>query len=934
MRTEEKRWAVAYAKLSIRRPVWILLGGVVVTLVALVFASRLEMRMNWTDLLPETNPIVRSYREVQTRFGDPSVVIALEGDRNAMVAMAGELVPKLEALSSMYNVQAKLPEEFFRHHALVNVKPDLFKRSLRMFSDPSLVGTFRGMNDDYEREYTESESNLKRDEVEIARSLLGLTRSLEILRNRFAGAEEDTSIAEAADAMALGEPWMLSLDRRMLLISCTPKANMYSDIEGLLAAVSEIEEVTAGVAPLHPAVKVGFTGIGKIGQDEMNTVNLFSWLMTLAALILIFLLLARSFNGWLIPIIALTPLVIGIIWTMGLLDLMFGGLNIFTSLMMVVLLGLGIDFSIHLISRFREETALGGDLPTSLARMLGATGTAVITGALTTALAFLTLMTAETRGIFQFGAAAGTGILMTLIAVFLFLPPLLVLARRKREKLLAKAAGAPAEVKPGEGHTAFNLLGRIARWSWVHPGIVLSVTTVLAAAAYWGMQHTGYEYDWLKLEAKGLVSVHLQREIPKRFGMADHSAWVITDSIEESRSLKEKLRRQSLVGEVVSISDYIPPAERLAEYTPQLEAFRRGLERRNTPAWQPGDEKRLAAEMNRLWDNLDLMSNLAFTAGLDRIVKVIDQLTGYDTETNTTDTTAILPSLTRELRAGVDPRLAQQAAAEWNGRMRATLHEMADPEPVEIDDLPPVVRKSFLPRTGTGYLLMVFPRKNLWDRAALMRFAEQTEAVDPAISGSERLFLLMMDSTLEEGRRAALLALALIALLMLLHFRGPTGWLALFPLALGSLFMLGLMYLLGMKHNYMTLITVPIILGIGIDDGVHVIHRFRKTVGDGSTRIYDSYRFVGRAILLSSLTTMIGFGSVAFHEMRGMASFGQVLFLGVGFCFLTTVLILPAILRLFLGGKVARESASAAAAGQTPALETVQPGGERDENET
>ena len=92
---------------------------------------------------------------------------------------------------------------------------------------------------------------------------------------------------------------------------------------------------------------------------------------------------------------------------------------------------------------------------------------------------------------------------------------------------------------------------------------------------------------------------------------------------------------------------------------------------------------------------------------------------------------------------------------------------------------------------------------------------------------------------------------------------------------------------------------MPIILGIGIDDGVHALHRFRGEAGSGPARIYDSFRFIGRAILLTSLTTMIGFGSVAFYEMRGMAGFGIVLFMGVGACFVATVLVLPPLLRVF-----------------------------------
>lgn len=296
------------------------------------------------------------------------------------------------------------------------------------------------------------------------------------------------------------------------------------------------------------------------------------------------------------------------------------------------------------------------------------------------------------------------------------------------------------------------------------------------------------------------------------------------------------------------------------------------------------------------------MSNTAFTAGLDRIVKVIDQMTGLDSETGTvTDSSAVLPALSRILKRGIDQTRAESMEEAWGKRLTTNVYSMADPSKVTLDDLPPVIRNTLLPRHGEGFLLNIFPRKYLYDKTEMMRFAEQTESVSNKISGTEKLFLLLMDSTLIEGRDAALLALLIIAVLMLIHFRRPYGLIALLPLLIGTLIMLALMHILGMKYNYMNFIAVPIILGIGIDDGVHVLHRFRHQSGTSrEVRLYDSFRFVGRSILLTSLTTMVGFGSVGFYEMRGMASFGQVLFMGVGACFIATLMILPPMIRFFV----------------------------------
>ncbi len=889
-RRRYSRWVTVITHLATRRTSWTLSAVGVMTLCSILLAERLQLRMNWTDLLPSDHPQVRLYRDVLNRFGETSIVIALEGERDSIVAMAEELEPKLQALESLHNVIGKMPVEFLLDHGFVLLKPEQFDRVLRSLQDWTLLGSLRGMNDDYEQEYTENESNIRRDEVEIARGILGLTRSLDLLSAGLAGDAGPDVMAEAADVLCVGEPWMLALDRQMLLIAVTPEAST-TQIDETIATVVEVEAVMHEVAAGHPGVYASMTGMGKISQDEIHSVGGYTVLLSVGALLLIYLLLARAFRGWVIPLLALIPLTMGILWTMAVLQILFGALNLFTAMMMLVLLGLGIDFSIHFISRFQEETDQGAALEAGIANTFAGTGVAVIMGAATTAIAFLTLTVGETKGVFEFGVAAGLGVIITLIAILLTLPALLVLRSRRLAWSAARETSTPFW---NDGH---RWIGFVARASWQHPSIFLGATAVVVVASIWAVRHTAYEYDFLELEAEGLRSVELQRQIPKRFGTSDHSAWLVVSSVERSRDLKEEFRKLPEVGDVNAISDFVPSAARLAEYAPRLEEFRRSYLTRDRPSWIAGDAARLSVEIGRLWDNLDLISNLAYAAGLDRIVSVIDRITGVDSATGDTDTLALLPTLARQLTDITDESTVQSLAEEWAPHLKQNLHRISNPAPVSVEEVPANMLRSFTPRSGDGYLVHVVPRRSLWDRPSLERFASQTESVDTDVIGSEQLMLVMMDATLEDGRNAAVLALVVIALLLFIHFRGPVGLLALIPLAVGTLLMLGLMYVLDMKYNYMNLIATPIILGIGIDDGVHALHRYRE-VGSGRQAAARSFQSVGKAILLTSLTTMIGFGSVAFYEMRGMASFGQVLFMGVGACFLATVLVLPALLHV------------------------------------
>jgi hypothetical protein len=535
----------------------------------------------------------------------------------------------------------------------------------------------------------------------------------------------------------------------------------------------------------------------------------------------------------------------------------------------------------------------------SLIYTITGTGVGVLAGGLTTAAAFLALLVGRTKGISELGFTCGAGLFLTLVAVFLTLPPLLVLRTRRLEKKGRRVTVRGAR----EG---WPLIGSVAVTSWKRWGLFLALFVVVMGLSLWAGLRNEFELDWFELEPKGLENVRLQREIPERFGTMTEGAWIVVNSVEEARDMKDRLKDLSMVGEVTAISDYLPTEDRYSDYTPRLEAFRQRIERtrppRRTGEWSGSD---LGIEIERLWDNLDLMSNLAFTAGLDRAVKSLDRMTGYDNETDTTDESAILPTLTRLLEEGVDPEIGASIDRAWFDRMQGNLIRMAGTGRMSIDDLPEVLKKSLLPRDGAErYLVNITAKDYLWHQHTMERFADQMAQVDPAISGSAQLTLEFLKESGVDGRNGMIVAAIVIVILLLITFRGPLGLLAMLPLLAGSAMMLGCMAIFGMKYNFMNFMAIPVILGIGIDDGVHALHRYQENTSEGTMRVYDSYRFVGRAILLTTLTTMIGFGSLGFMPHVAMASFGIVLMFGVGCCFIASVVFLPAVMRLFGGNHI------------------------------
>jgi len=136
----------------------------------------------------------------------------------------------------------------------------------------------------------------------------------------------------------------------------------------------------------------------------------------------------------------------------------------------------------------------------------------------------------------------------------------------------------------------------------------------------------------------------------------------------------------------------------------------------------------------------------------------------------------------------------------------------------------------------------------------------------------------------------------LVLVILLAHFRRmPTALLASMPLALGILWTLGIQGWFDIPFNFANLVAIPLVIGVGIDDGVHLVHRARL---QGMTDIHAVLLRSGRAILITSLATVAGFGSLIFSAHRGMASLGTLLVIGVVACLVASIVVLPNVMLL------------------------------------
>jgi predicted RND superfamily exporter protein len=218
---------------------------------------------------------------------------------------------------------------------------------------------------------------------------------------------------------------------------------------------------------------------------------------------------------------------------------------------------------------------------------------------------------------------------------------------------------------------------------------------------------------------------------------------------------------------------------------------------------------------------------------------------------------------------------------------------------LSLEDLPDVLKHRFIGNDGR-LLVQVYPRSNVWERAHQEVFLKELRSLDedddndPIITGTPVQLYEYTELLKISYQEAALYALGAIVLLVLVHFRSlTTVLLALVPVFVGSIWLLGLMGWLGIPFNPANIMTLPLVIGIGVTNGIHILNRFHEEAHPSMFA-----KSTGKAVLVSALTTMAGFGSLMLAQHQGITSLGYVMSIGVATCMLAGLGFLPCLLML------------------------------------
>ncbi len=649
---------------------------------------------------------------------------------------------------------------------------------------------------------------------------------------------------------------------------------------GTMAVIAEpvrrIRAVLDEARAAFPDLDMGLTGKPVLQADEMTTTERDMMRASILAVALVAILFITVIGGVWRSLLALLALGVGIGWTFGLTTLVIGQLNLLSIVFTLVLVGVGIDFGVHLIARYKEFLRSEG-VERAIEHAVGTTGRGNVTGAVTSSAAFLMSLFTEFQGLRELGFIAGSGLLLCLVSMTVVLPALLMIYERRWGR--GRPAATLVEAIPAAG-------GRMWKTVTTRPGWVLAACAAATAALLPFAARVRFDGNLLDLQARGLESVEWEHRI------LDDSAetWfaaVKVDGLDDVREIAQRAGLSETIGRVGSVLDVVQRGEPISfAWSVRLdeEVARREGDSLVDPSFFVGpDVEAMRTASVKLDEAIERLGALAASAAPQESemmfhlatagAQVRDALHGTEEEAR---------EMAQRVKGAIDE--ARQALMWIHLGSKMPLREAI-----------PAALRDRLISPGGVLLVTIHPRENVWEFEPMARFVEAVRLVEPDATGVP----MTQYESLREMRRAfvkaAMLALAAVFALILIDLRNwREALLAMAPLLVGMVWMVEAMGALGVQFNLANFFAVPILIGIGVDSGIHLIRRCREQQAEGREALdLGSTR---RAVFVTAMTTMIGFGSLLTASHRGLASLGLLMLIGSAAGLLASLVVLPAML--------------------------------------
>lgn len=809
-------------------------------------ASRLRFDPDVLHLLPTKNPGVITFRETLEQFGNVDyfvvgIRIPEEVPLDPYEALADDLAERMTASTDYFRaVESRIgePEELLREFlpkAILFLDAPTRERLASQLTGPEI----RTRAQELRRALEMPQAVAIKDLLKL--DPMGISG---IFLDRLGGQRGPLAVDWTSGRY-------LSRDHRLLLILGKPTHNpqdidfnrrLFDSMQQSVAAASaEWSELAEGSDA--PVPEVFFGGRYMIALDDTGLIRRDVLINAGTSIVGVLILFYVAYRRLSLLLLVFWPLACGLAITFGFASIAVGVLSSATAGVAALLVGLGDDFVIVLYGRYVEERQAGASVIDSMRAMGGSTARGVVLGAITTAATFYAFLITDFTGLYQMGLIVGTGVLFCLVAVLFLVPAMIGWSEAHHSK---------RESEPRLHIFAFGI-EHLSRLATRRPRATLVAAALVTIAAVVAAQHLRFDDNVEALRPPGNRGILAQSEINAHFGAGFESMSLVlkAPTLPEVLALADKaaiagrrLVADGRLGGVDAVTAVLPPPAVQQEALDWLAVERSGRL----------DMSRIRSEFAAALASEGLRIE-PFAAGLDLLASTLspDGLL-------TREGVLAVP----QGRSLLD-RYLQETPQGWTS----------------------VVKLYNLPGR---------PKREIPDAALDLEASLGPQAT---LTGMNVLSRSLRGEIRADAFWSAIIGLTLTLLLLWFDFRDVhTAFIALVPLLVGIVWMVALMVAFDLHLNFMNIFVITMIIGIGVDYGIHVIHRYREEETRPGGNPAAAVEETSRGVFLAALTTIVGFGSLATSHYPGLISMGLVSTLGTLTTALVAIAVIPAYLTL------------------------------------
>ncbi len=680
-------------------------------------------------------------------------------------------------------------------------------------------------------------------------------------------------LREATDAVLAGVPYRLSWQQMMMKdqqgLGVTKRFIIVSPVlnfQELMPAEKSYQAIAAAVAEVKQGlladVSVRLTGEVMLEYEEMATIGKDMINAGAGSLILVCITLWFAFRSFRLMIATIASLTMGLIFSLGFAAAAIGQLNKISIAFAVLFIGMGDAYSSHFCLRYRELILRGLSVSQALRRTFVSTGPSLALCTLTAAIGLYAFIPTSYVGVAELGIISGTSMFIALGTTFTVLPALI-------KVMPSRAVSPSAQI---EDRIPFLL----SQWVMRRAAVIRIVTILAALVALGLLTRVKVDFNPINLRDPHSESVQTFKYLLQSEDTSPLTLSALAESEAEAEAMARRFEMLPTVDRVVRLSSFIPEQQddklvvieelslilgpSLEKFPPQtrtvgsvefVQSFL-VLARQQLAKRDDSELAALAQSLGALVDRLQTLDGDQQRQWIERLQTAI---------------LSDLPATLKKLRDG----------------LRATTITRAN--------LPSDIVERWVSPQGL-FRLQIYPEHDLNDLDHLREFIREAQALDPDVTDIPVTYLESMNAVVRAFQEAFGAAFAAITLLLLLMLRSVRDTLlVLLPLLLASLFTAALTVLLNIPFNFANIIVLPLLFGLGVDNGIHMAHRLHYWRNGEGNLLSTSE---AKGVFFGALTTVFSFVSLAFTRHPGTASIGILLALGLMLSLICSLIVLPA----------------------------------------